>query len=98
MPFSPYTSLLGVYCPDTQSFYEELTVWFVSGGAAMHGPNVLWSTPPIQKSTIETTSMESPSMLELFMSDRLRMFQVECLNTVLFPKSLYRLTIRCRQV
>ena len=28
--------------------YEELTGWFVSGEAAVHGPNVLWSTPPIK--------------------------------------------------
>ena len=39
---------------------------FISpGGATALGPNILWSTPPIQKSTIETASMASPSMPEV---------------------------------
>ena len=32
------------------------------------------------------------------MSNRFMMVQVECFHTVLFPKALYRITIRCRQV
>ena len=44
---------------NSQSLYEELTVWFASGGAAVLRPNVLCSITPIQKSTIATTSMES---------------------------------------
>ena len=47
------------------SFSGELLVWFISSGTAAHGPIVLWSTPSIQKSTIETTWVESPSMLEI---------------------------------
>ena len=39
--------------------------WFSSSGAAMLWPNILWSTPPVQKSTIETTWIESPSMQEI---------------------------------
>ena len=54
----------GILSRHSLSFYEELTVGFVSGGATAHGPNVLWSTPPIQESTIKTAPMESPSMLE----------------------------------
>ena len=50
---------------------------------------------PIQKSTTEITWVESPSMQKLLMPDRC---QVECFYTVLFPKALYKPTIKCRQV
>ena len=56
---------LGYTVQTLTDFHEELTVWFVSSGAAVHGPNVLWSTLPIQRSTTETTSIEFPSMLEI---------------------------------
>ena len=81
----------------SQSLYEELAVWFVSGEAAALRSNILSFTSLIQISTIQATSMESPSMQEI-VSERFRMVQVECLHTVLFPKTLYRPTIRCRQV
>ena len=38
---------------------------FFSGGTAALGPNNLWSNPPIQKSTIDMTLTESPSMLKV---------------------------------
>ena len=41
--------------------YGELSFGFPSGAAAL-GPNILWSTPLIQKSTKESTSMVSPPM------------------------------------
>ena len=63
--FTLYIAFGDIPSRHSLSIHEELTVCFVSGGAAVHGPNVLWSTPPIQKSTIETTWMESPSMLEI---------------------------------
>ena len=48
----------------TESLWGLLS-WFLSGGAAVPRPNNLWSTLPIQKSTIEMTLMESPSMLKV---------------------------------
>ena len=85
----------GILARHLLHFYGKLLVWFVSGGAAVHRPNVLWSTPPSKKSTIETTWVESPPMLKMVMPDRC---QVECFYTVLFPNALYRPTIKCRQV
>ena len=72
--------------------------WLSSGWAAVLGPTILWSTPSIQKCTIETTLIESPSMPEIVYVYRSMMVQVECLQTLLFPKVLYRPTMRCRQV
>ena len=96
--FILYIAFRAILSRHWQSLYEELTIWFSSGVAAVLRPKVLWSTPlPVQKSTIETTSMESPSMPK-FVSDRPMMVQVECLHIVLFPKVLYRPTIWCRQV
>ena len=47
--------LVGILARHSLSFSGELFAWLVSGGAAVHRPNVLWSTPPIQKSTTGTT-------------------------------------------
>ena len=44
-----------------QGLYWELSLGSPSGAAAL-GPNVLWSTPPIQKSIITSILMVSPSM------------------------------------
>ena len=63
--FTLYIAFGDILSRHSQSFYDELTVWFVSGGVAAHRPNVLWSTSPVQRSTMETTLMELPSMLEI---------------------------------
>ena len=45
----------------SQDLHGELSFGF-PGRAAVLRTNILWSTPPIQKSTIELTLMVSPSM------------------------------------
>ena len=54
-------------------------------GAAVHRPNVLWSTPPIQKSTTKTTWVESPPMLKI--AQALQIFSIVLLHCTL-PKSI----------
>ena len=55
----------GILARHSLSFSGKLLVGFVSSGAAAQGSNVLWFTPPIQTSTIDTTWVESPSMLQI---------------------------------
>ena len=52
--FTLYITFFWGYAGQTfTQFLWGLLVWFVSGGTAAHGPNVFWSTPVIQKSTIK---------------------------------------------
>ena len=71
---------------------------FFSVGAVVLGPNNLWSTPPIQKSTTETTLMEFSSMLKWVVPSRHGMEQVKCVYTILPRKIVYRHDIKCRQI
>ena len=50
---------------DCQSLYAYYSLGFFLVKAAVLRPNNLWSTPPIQKSTIGTMLMESLSMLKV---------------------------------
>ena len=63
--FTLYITFRVILSQHSQSLYRELTVWFISGGVAVHRPKCPLVHSPIQKSTIATTSMESPSMLEI---------------------------------
>ena len=71
---------------------------FFFGWAAALRPNILWSTAPIQKSTIETTLMGFPSMLKWVVPSRHGMEQVKCVYTILPMKTVYRHDIKCRQI
>ena len=54
--------IFGVVLPrHSQGLYGELFFGFPGGAAALR-PNILWSTPPIQKSTLKSTLMVSPSV------------------------------------
>ena len=82
----------------SQSLHKELTVWFVSGQAAVHGPKCPLVHSPIQKSTTETTSMKSPSMLEIVGVWQIYDVSSGVSSHCTLPKSIVRPTVRCRQV
>ena len=82
----------------SQSLYWVYSFGFFSGGAVVLGPNNLWSTSPIQKSTIETTLREVPSMPKWVVLSRQGVEQVECVHTVLTQKMVYKQDSICRQI
>ena len=62
----PVTLFLGWDCQTLPESLWGLFSWvFFLVRAATPGPKNLWSSSPIEKSTIETTLMESPSMLNV---------------------------------
>ena len=92
---SPYTLLFGgIPSSHSISFSEELTVWFVSGGAAAHG---LMSFGPLPHPKIHHRNYMDGIPFHAKNHSCLT-FQVECSYTVPFPKPLYRPIIRYRQV
>ena len=96
--FTIYIAFRIILSRHSQGFYEELTVWFVSGEAAVHKTKCPL-VPPKPKIYHRNfiNAVPHPSQ-KLFVFDRFKMFQVECLYTVLSQKALYRPTIRGRQV
>ena len=95
--FALYIAVRVILPRHSQTLYGELSFLF-SPVEQLHSDQIYFGPlPTSKKSTIETTSMESPSMPEI-VSDRSMMVQVECLHTVLIPKALYRPTMRCRQM
>ena len=79
------------------SLYGELSLSFPSGAVAL-GPNILWSTPPIQKSTIESTLVVSPPMPEIICV--WQTFDVRLTKTVYkherMCRQMHRATQRCK--
>ena len=63
--FHPATLVLGLYCSGT--YMEPLwgVLWLSWCANYTQYFNILWSTHPIQKSTIESTSVVSPPMPEI---------------------------------
>ena len=62
--FTVYIVLRVVLPRHSWGLYGELSFGYPSGATAL-GPNILWSTPPIQKSTIKSTLMVSPSIQKI---------------------------------
>ena len=60
--YSTMYTIFRVYCPDTHRTSMGSCLFGFSSGAAVLRPNILWSPPPIQKSTTESTWMVFPSM------------------------------------
>ena len=71
---------------------------FFSLWAVVLRPNNLWSTPSIQKSTIDTTLMEFPSMLKWVVPSRHGMEQVKCVYTIFPMKMVHRHDMKWRQI
>ena len=90
--------LLGVELPYIPRVSMGVTLLVFSGGTAAHRPNNLWSSPPIQKSTIETTLKEFPSMVKWVVPGRNGVVQVKWVYTILPMKMVYRHDIKWRQI
>ena len=92
-------SFLGGVAAHSQGLYGGYPCWiFFSGGAVALQPNNLWSTPPIQKSTIETTLREFPSMPKWVVLSWHGVEKVECVHTVLSQKMVYRQDMPWKQI
>ena len=78
------------------SLYGGLSFDFPSGTVVLR-PNILWSTPPIQESMIDSTLVVSPPMPEIICVWAV-MVWVECFNTVLVTKAVNRHDKMCKQM
>ena len=81
-----YIALRVILSRHSQGLYEELTVWLVSGKVAVHRPNVLWSTPPTQKSTIKLHQWNPCPIQKMFVSDRFKIFSSRVSSHCTFPQ------------
>ena len=94
----PYTLLSGLYSLDTHRVSIRTLLFGFQAVGQMCSDQIYFSLLPHPKIHHRNYIGGIPIHTRDCLSDRSMMVQVECLHTALFPKALYRPTMRCRQV